>query len=272
MPRKLVASRTESNPQTRATTSPPPAPKSRLGAAVGFTFQPSQDQLFPLPPLPGKRSEKFPILGQIRDIAGTLRDVREIRPTKHGFDMYYGTPSSRRGASPGGKPHLIASIGLMEFWHENGTRGRGFLFDLPAGYSTLKSLRARLGFNFRDDTDAFWNARIGDLMSLSTTQFASRHDVTASAAAHWRYKIFGSITRPKGWWNTRKVVAVLVSGQRLAIIGKKLGISTSHAFRLRAQARRQIREGNNRVNPKLVSFRTFLKTPPTGASQPPLAA
>lgn len=257
---------------------PEPAPVLQDQIPECLVFQPCQNQSREIEPLHTKAFRKpeaqlkYPKLGEITDLQGTVWDVREIRPTKHNFDIYYGTPTSDCGAFRGRKPHLIASVNLLEFWHANCTRGRGFLFDLPAGYSTLKSLRARVGFSFRDDVDAFWEDRTDDLMSLSSNQFAARHGVSRGSARDRRRRILGSTARARGWWRKPGVAALLLSGQTLNKIGNKLGISTSQVSRLRARARQESQEANNRFNSKLVSFPTFPGRPKPGDYEPPLAA
>lgn len=54
-----------------------------------------------------KRNPK--ILGQVRDVEGSLWDVRQIRDTKHGFDLLFGSPEPRLGSYKGGLPRLIAT-------------------------------------------------------------------------------------------------------------------------------------------------------------------
>ncbi len=228
--------------------------------APQYAYQPGQDQS-------PEVHRNFPKLGEITDIENTLWDVREIRPTKHGFDMHYGTRTSR--ASNAGKPRLIATIDLMEFWSANGTRRDGLLFDLPARRSSLASMRTRIGFNIHDDADAFWEDRLADLASLSSQEFAIRHGVTPCSAASRRYRIFGSTLRPRGWWRKRKVVTLLLSSQSLRKVGAKLGISSCHAFHLRARARQEY--GTNPVNAKLISF-PVAQTSKAGDYLPPIAA
>jgi hypothetical protein len=228
--------------------------------APQYAFKPNQDHS-PEPNL------KFPKLGEIIDIENTLWDVREIRPTKHGFDMHYGTRASR--AYNGRIPRLIATIDLMEFWSANGTRHDGFLFDLPASHHSLTSMRARLGFNFFEATAAFWEDRIADLASLSSQEFATRHGVTPCSAASRRYRIFGTTLRPRGWWRKRNVLTLLLSSQTLRKVGAKLSISSCHAFHLRARARQEY--GINAVNTKLISF-PVAQTPGADDYNPPIAA
>ena len=120
---------------------------------------------------------KFPISGQEKDVDGICWDVCGVRITKHGFDLCFGIPAEDHGAYKGGTMRLIATQALQDFRIANRTRGHGFLFDLPAGRTTRKRLRRRLGFNFRDDTADFWQDRMADLDSLAAREFAAKFDV-----------------------------------------------------------------------------------------------
>jgi hypothetical protein len=77
----------------------------------------------------------------------------------------------------GGLPRLIPTRELRDFWHTNRARLNGFIYDLPAGRTTLKRARQRLGFNSRDDISEFWTERIEDLELLSAHEFAATYGV-----------------------------------------------------------------------------------------------
>lgn len=182
---------------------------------------------------------KFPIVGQVKDVDGTLWDVRDVRNTNHGFDLLFGTPAHNHGSYRGGLPRLIATSALLDFWDANRTKGHGFLFDLPAGRTTLKRVRRRLGFNQRHDVIEFWTDRIEDLASLPMSEFAARHGVGLSLAFDWRQKMVGKRARPIGWWRNPEVCGILLSGLTLTKIGRRLNISISQAKRLRDQAKQE---------------------------------
>lgn len=103
---------------------------------------------------------KATILGQVRDVEGGLWDVRELRDTKHGFDLLFGSPVHHLGSYGGGLPRLIATRSLKNFWEVNRTKRDGVIFDLPAGRTTLKRVRRRLGFHSLKDLSKFWKKRI----------------------------------------------------------------------------------------------------------------
>jgi hypothetical protein len=251
-----------------------PILKSQTGPE-SFTFQSWQNHSQEARPVRGKGFSKpesqlkFPKLGEIRDAEGILWDVRTDRSTKHGFHIFFGTPTFHEGGFLSGKLHLIATIDLIEFWIANCTKGHGVLYDLPAGRTTLKRLRRRLGFNFKDDIDEFWEDRIADLVLLSPAEFALKHGVSRAVVSDRSRKIFGRSARAVGWWRKPRFIAVLLSGQTLVRIGLKLGISCAHASRLRTNARQEY--GTNRVNANLVSFRASL-TLKGGDYNPPIAA
>ena len=186
-----------------------------------------------------ENKRKYPIVGQIKDVDGVLWDVRDVRTTGHGFDLHFGTPANNRGSYRGGLPRLIATKALRNFWDANRTKGHGFLYDLPAGRSTLKRVRKRLGFNFLEDVSEFWMDRIEDLESLPSREFAAKYGVNANVASGRRLKLIGKQTREIGWWRSPKVRKVLLSGLTLREIGMKLDISISQAHRLRDRCKRE---------------------------------
>lgn len=179
--------------------------------------------------------QRFPILGQVRDVEHTLWDVRQIRDTKHGFDLLFGTPELARYR--GGHPSLIATQPLIDFWDANRTMHDGVLYDLPAGRSTLKRLRHRFGFHYLDDLSAFWKERLEDLEALTVRQFAMRHNVDVGVVFETRNRLLGRRARELDWWREPRPLAILRSNISLRELGEKLSISITHAKRLRDKAR-----------------------------------
>ena len=182
---------------------------------------------------------KATILGQVRDVDGGLWDVRDIRDTKHGFDLLFGSPTPRLGSYRGGPPRLIATQPLVDFWEANRTTCGGILFDLPAGRTTLKRVRRRLGFHYRDDLSDFWQERIKDLETLSTRAFATRHNVDALVVSETRLRLLGRRAREPDWWRKARPLKILRSNITLREMGEKLSISISQAKRLSDRARRE---------------------------------
>jgi hypothetical protein len=195
----------------------------------------------PFTRLRGPKRLMYPVCGEVKDVDGTLWDVRDVRDTRHGFDLCFGTPANDHGAFPGGPPRLIATEALRDFWEANQIKGHGFLYDLPAGRSTLKRVRRRLGFNYRDDTREFFADRAGDLESLSVRDFAATHGIAPEVAGDWRRKLVGRRTRPSGWWRKAKFLRILHADLTLIEMGRRLGIGITHAKRVRDRARLEAR-------------------------------
>ncbi|MBV9499044.1 MAG: hypothetical protein JO138_06705 [Acidobacteriaceae bacterium] len=184
---------------------------------------------------------KYPVVGHVEDVDGALWGVRDVRGTKHGFDLLFGSPVSRFGSYVSGLPRLIATQPLVDFWEKNRTKHNGLLFDLPAGRTTLKRVRSRLGFHYFEDTSEFFTERFDDLKTLSTREFTVRHNVHAGLVSDTRLKIVGRRARHLGWWHEPKALEVLRSNVPLRVVGEKLGISISQAHRLRNRVREEDR-------------------------------
>ena len=144
---------------------------------------------------------KYPPSGeQVWDVDHCLWDVRESRATKHGFELLFGSPANTPlGSSVSGLPRLIATPTLRNYWEQNRTKRHGEVFlKLPAGRTTLKRVRRRLGFNVLDDTEAFFQKRKGDLKALSARAFAAKHGVDYHVVMDWRLRLVGRKARPLG--------------------------------------------------------------------------
>jgi hypothetical protein len=181
--------------------------------------------------------QKFPVIGQVRDVHNHLWNIRDVRATKHGFDLLYGSPVSRIASECCGLPRLITTRELAAYWEANKTRHDGILFELPAGRTTLKRARGRLGYHYFRDVKSYWTEHLHDLESLSAREVAARHNVDISVAFQRRLDFVGVRARPLDWWRTPERLAILRSDITLREAGEKLGIGTSHAKRLRDRAR-----------------------------------
>jgi hypothetical protein len=178
---------------------------------------------------------KYPVIGEARDVCGRLWYVRDIRTTKHGFDLLFGSPvdGDRRFW---GLPRLIPTRELIEYWDANRTKHDGVLFDLPAGRTTLKRVRARFGFHYLHDLDAFWKQRLEELKTLKSRELAARYNLNVEVVKDARRRFLGRTAREIGWWQTPETLAILRSDLKLREIGQKLGIGTTHASRLKVRA------------------------------------
>ena len=176
-----------------------------------------------------------PIYVQVEDVDGALWNVHDARATKHGFDLLFGFPVSRIESS--GLPRLIATKALRDYWEANRIKHNGTLFDLPAGRTTLKRARQRLGFNVPQDAARFWQLRLHDLRKLGTREFSVRHDVPQYTVKEMRLKLLGKWARESNWWREPEFLKVLRSDITLRETAKALGIGISHAKRLRDRLR-----------------------------------
>ncbi len=173
---------------------------------------------------------------QIFDTDGTLWDVKEARATKYGFDLLFGLPANTGLGRFIGPKRLIATPALVGFWETHRT-DEGYVYDLPAGRSTLKRVRSRLRLNYVNDRRELWKKRKDDLQRLPTLEFAERYNVTKERTNDWRFLLVGRATRPVNWWQHPAALAVLRKpGAKLREIAKALNIGTSHANRLRLRA------------------------------------
>ncbi|MBV8905212.1 MAG: hypothetical protein JOZ22_16410 [Acidobacteriia bacterium] len=180
---------------------------------------------------------KYPVIGETRDADGHLWYVRQVRETKHGFDLLFGSPESRVQPLPTGLPRLIPTQALKDFWEANKMLHDSTVNDLPAGRTTLKRVRSRFGFDVRKDATKYWKKHIDDLRVLSAPQVAAKHQINDCVIRHVRFKLLGKTTREIGWWREPRVINILLSPLTLREIGGKLGIGTSQAWRLRQRAR-----------------------------------
>jgi len=161
--------------------------------------------------------------------------VRGIRDTKYGFDLLFGTPP--RGGRCG-KAGLLATQPLVDFWEAHKTQRDGIMFDLPAGETTLKRVRRRLGFNYRTDKAEFWQEHLKELKELAPLAFAARYKADLTGVYQKRRLFFGRLYgRPQNWWLEPQFSEVLLGPGKLREIAQKLGISKVTAFRMRKRLR-----------------------------------
>lgn len=187
---------------------------------------------------------------QVFDVDDSLWDVRDARATKHGFDLLFGFPANNPlGSSVVGLPRLIATPHLKAYWEANRIARDGTLYDLPAGRSTLKRVRRRLGFNSLHDIETFFRSRIYDLERLSAREFANKHDVSIHTVKERRFRILGPSARPADWWMDPEPLQILSSKITYREMAEKLGIGTTHACRLRQQALAHLDPADKRVQP-----------------------
>lgn len=172
------------------------------------------------------------IIDTITDVFGDRWDVREYRPTAHGFDIAMGWPANEeRGTGKAGGPRAILTRSLVIYLAAHRDRPKNIR--LPIGRTTLQRLRRILGHHWQIDRAAWWEARTEDLSDLTIEQFCARHNVSAGAVVTARHALFGPKLRPAGWWRNDEVAAIILSNRPRAEIADALGISVGSIGRLR---------------------------------------
>jgi|SRR5208283_4070033 len=177
------------------------------------------------------------IVGRVNDVFKASWDVHEVRPTKHGFDLYFGLPRTTYLPCYG-TPHLIVTKDLRKYWHANRTKPNRFFLDLPACHTSVDRALKVLRHIHREDVKAFWAQRLGDLAGLPTRDFAAKYGVDPRIAFKWRLKLVRR-QRPAGWWRTPEILRILSSTISLAEVGRELGIAMSEVARLQRLAKKE---------------------------------
>jgi hypothetical protein len=130
---------------------------------------------------PRRTKRPEPVWPKVRDISNKLFELRETRPTKHGFDLLFGVLPNCRKATRS----LIVTPSLLAFWDAHRLDYRTS-FDLPASVSTIKRYRGLLGFNMLDDLSVRHPECLSDLRTLPAREFAEKYNVSVFLAINWR--------------------------------------------------------------------------------------
>lgn len=125
-------------------------------------------------------ARKAEIIGQATDHIGEPWDVREKRPTVHGFDIMIGWPQGELRGQGGRGVAVILSAELANYLIN--TRQRDI--DLPIGLTAAKRLRRELGVEWSWDT--WWADRQTDLHSMTLEAFCQKHGCSMGAASQRR--------------------------------------------------------------------------------------
>lgn len=183
------------------------------------------------------------IIDRIADAFGDEWDVREYRPTTHGFEIAFGWPADQaRGAGQAGGPRAILTEDLVAYLAAHRDHPKDIR--LPIGRTTIKRLRGILGHHWRIDRAAWWEGLTEDLADLTVEQFCARHGVSAGAVINARHALLGPVLRPAGWWRQRDVAALILSGRTRSEIASDLGISVGSLGRLRWQLKERRSTGS----------------------------
>lgn len=126
---------------------------------------------------------KAQVIGQATDVHGNVWDVREARPTEHGWDILIGWPHGEpRGKGCRGV-RVINSVELAQYIMATRLRD----LSLPIGVTTAKRLRSELGMSWSWDT--WWSARAPDLVRMTLAEFCQRHGCSMGAASQRRHAL-----------------------------------------------------------------------------------
>lgn len=176
------------------------------------------------------------IIDHITDAYGDGWDVREYRPTLHGFSVAFGWPADvPRGTGKAGGPRAILTTELVAYLEK--MRREPAKIRLPIGRTTLRRLRRILGHHWRIDRAVWWEDRVADLSDLTIEQFCAKHDVSAGAVVNARHALYGPTLRPANWWQAPDAAKIITSSRPRADIADELGISVGSLGRLRWQLR-----------------------------------
>lgn len=119
------------------------------------------------------------IIGEARDVFGEGWNVRERRPTAHGFNIEIGWPE---GSTPGpghkgvGAPRVIVTESLASYlfaiaqWKD---------VDLPLGHNVLSKLRKRLELGYGVQREKWWQEHLEELKALGHARFACKYGLRA---------------------------------------------------------------------------------------------
>lgn len=128
------------------------------------------------------------IIGQIKDITGEVWDVREERPTPHGFAVLLGWPRSAQRGQGGGGVRVILTTALADYLAAHQLAPKDM--DLPIAANTVKRLRKLLGHDWILDNEQWWHDHKAELLASILTEFCERHGKSQGAASQWR-AVFG---------------------------------------------------------------------------------
>jgi hypothetical protein len=129
------------------------------------------------------------VLYQVFDHFGVEWDVREERPTGHGFDVLMGWPTGIPRGQGGGGVRTILTTPLADWLEMH--RSCPAQVDLPVGRNVVKRLRRALGHDHYQDIRKWWLNRFDDLVSLTLVEFSDKHGVSMGAADNWRRELVG---------------------------------------------------------------------------------
>jgi hypothetical protein len=181
----------------------------------------------------------YPPDAQIRDVDDILWNIRETRPTRHGFDILLGYPAKpllRRQRGPVGKFRLIVTRELVAYWEDH-YADEAAIYDIPVSRRTVNLVSRRVCFNIAlERRRSIRRRRTTPPEPPSIREFARRYQVSLEDAEEWHMFLLDPTPRPHQWWRDPAPLAVLLSAATLAEMSLTLGISSTYASRLRKRA------------------------------------
>lgn len=128
-------------------------------------------------------ARKAVILYQVHDALDSLWDVREERPTVHGWPVLLGWPADSPRGQGGGGPRVVPTQELADYFDAH--RLAPGQMDLPLGRTAIKRLRKLLALDWRKDNAEWWQNHCCEL-SAPLEDFAEAHGKSLGAASTHR--------------------------------------------------------------------------------------
>jgi len=125
-------------------------------------------------------ARKARIIGLAVDVNGQAWDVREYRPTSHGFSIVIGWPQGESRGRGGRGVAVAPTQALAEYLAFTRLKD----IELPIGGTAIKRLRRELGIHW--DWDVWWRSRCDDLLDLTLEEFCARYGCSIGAASQRR--------------------------------------------------------------------------------------
>lgn len=123
------------------------------------------------------------IISNATDYSGAQWDVRERRPTDHGFELMIGWPKGEPRGMGGRGVATIITVELAKYLQETRLRD----VSLPIGLTAVKRLRSDMGLYW--SWDEWWEARAADLAAMTLEAFCDRHGCSVGAASQRRAQL-----------------------------------------------------------------------------------
>jgi len=180
-------------------------------------------------------ARKAIIIATVADTWADLWDVREERPTIHGWPLRLGWPHGvPRGRGGTGGPRIIVTPDLEALCRAS---PKNLPLGLPCGTNAIKRVRRLLGLNRYWECQYWWLSRLDDLDILSGHDFALKHKVSEGLVSLWHTRLIGERLRQRGWWLADDVIEMFHT-RSTAAVADLLGCSAGTISKLRSAFRR----------------------------------